>query len=141
MPEAGILILLVVAVALLFDFSNGWNDSANAIATVVSTKVLTPLQAVLLAAVMNFAGAFWGTAVAETIGTDVTDPRLVGQLVVLAALISATGWNVVMTALGLPISASHALIGGLVGAVIGGHGAGALKSVGLVKVLSPLLLS
>ncbi|MFN2432039.1 MAG: anion permease [Gemmatimonadota bacterium] len=141
MPETGAFILVVIVVALLFDFSNGWNDSANAIATVVSTKVLTPLQAVLMAAFMNFAGAFAGTAVAETIGTDIADPQLVGQLVILAALLAAITWNVAMTWLGLPVSASHALIGGLVGAVVGGHGAAALESEGLVKVLSALLLS
>jgi PiT family inorganic phosphate transporter len=142
MPEeAGALILVVIALALLFDFSNGWNDSANAIATVVSTKVLTPLQAVLLAAVMNFAGAFWGTAVAKTIGSDIADPELVTQAVILAALIAATLWNAAMTWLGLPVSASHALIGGLVGAVVGGVGAETLKAEGLVKVLSALLLS
>lgn len=141
MPDTGAVILLVVAVALVFDFSNGWNDSANAIATVVSTKVLTPMQAVLMAALMNFAGASWGTAVAKTIGTDIADPDVVGQAVILAALVAATLWNAVMTMLGLPVSASHALIGGLVGAVVGGHGAGVLKAEGLVKVLSALFLS
>ena len=142
MPEeAGIVILLVVLAALLFDFSNGWHDSANAIATVVSTKVLTPLQAVMMAAVLNFAGAFWGTAVAKTIGTDIADPKLVSQVVILFALVAATSWNMITQFLGLPSSSSHALIGGLVGAVIAGHGAGALKSEGLVKVLSGLLLS
>jgi PiT family inorganic phosphate transporter len=141
MPDPGVLIVLVVLFALLFDFSNGWNDSANAIATVVSTKVLSPLAAVLLAAAMNFAGAFWGTAVAETIGTDIADPSVVSQSVVLAALLAATLWNVVMTLLGLPISASHALIGGLVGSVLAASGAAVLKIEGLVKILSALLLS
>ena len=141
MPDPGVLIVFVVVFALLFDFTNGWNDSANAIATVVSTKVLSPLVAVLLAAVMNFAGAFWGTAVAETIGTDIADPSVVSQSVVLAALLAATLWNVAMTLLGLPISASHALIGGLVGSVLAASGAAVLKIEGLVKILSALLLS
>jgi PiT family inorganic phosphate transporter len=141
MPEPGLLIVLVVAFALIFDFSNGWNDSANAIATVVSTKVLSPLQAVLLAAAMNFAGAFWGTAVAETIGKDIADPASVTQSVVLAALLAATLWNLVMTLLGMPISASHALIGGLVGSVLAASGPAVLQTAGLVKILSALLLS
>jgi PiT family inorganic phosphate transporter len=141
MPEPGTLILVVVAAALLFDFSNGWHDSANAIATVVSTRVLSPWQALLMAAALNFAGALLGTAVAKTIGTDIADPKLVTQSVILAALLAAFGWNMFTQVLGLPSSSSHALIGGLVGAVVAGHGASVLKSEGLVKVLSALLLS
>jgi PiT family inorganic phosphate transporter len=141
MPDAGAVILVVVVAALIFDFSNGWHDSANAIATVVSTKVLSPLQGVLMAAVLNFAGAFHGTAVAKTIGTDIADPKLVSMLVVLMALLAATSWNLFTQYLGLPSSSSHALIGGLVGAVLATHGASVLKSEGLVKVLSALLLS
>jgi PiT family inorganic phosphate transporter len=141
MPDLGGLIFLVVVVALVFDFTNGWHDSANAIATVVSTRVLSPLQAILMAAVLNFGGAFLGTAVAKTIGSDIADPKLVTQAVIVVALLSATAWNLFTQYLGLPSSSSHALIGGLVGAVVGGHGAGVLKSEGLVKVLSALLLS
>jgi PiT family inorganic phosphate transporter len=141
MPEPGLLILLVVVAALVFDFSNGWHDSANAIATVVSTRVLSPIQGVAMAAVLNFAGAFSGTAVAETIGTDIADPRHVSQIVILAALLAATSWNLFTQMRGLPSSSSHALIGGLVGAVIASRGAGVLKAEGLVKVLSALLLS
>ncbi len=141
MPDVGSVIFLVVVAALIFDFSNGWHDSANAIATVVSTKVLSPLQGVMMAAVLNFAGAFHGTAVAKTIGTDIADPTHVGQLVILAALFAATSWNLLTQYLGLPSSSSHALIGGLVGAVVASHGSGVLKAEGLVKVLSALLLS
>lgn len=141
MPELAPLVLAVVIVALVFDFSNGWHDSANAIATVVSTRVLSPLQAVLMAAVLNFAGAFWGTAVAETIGRDIADPKLVDQPVILTALIAATSWNFFTQQRGLPSSSSHALIGGLVGAVVAAHGAHILKAEGLVKVLTALLVS
>jgi PiT family inorganic phosphate transporter len=141
MPEAGTLMLLVVVAALLFDFTNGWHDSANAIATVVSTKVLSPLQGVAMAAVLNFAGAFHGTAVAKTIGTDIADPAHVSQQVILAALLAAILWNLLTQYLGLPSSSSHALIGGLVGAVVATQGARVLKAEGLVKVLSGLLLS
>jgi PiT family inorganic phosphate transporter len=141
MPEAGTFVLLVVVAALIFDFTNGWHDSANAIATVVSTKVLSPLQGVAMAAVLNFAGAFHGTAVAKTIGTDIADPTLVSQQVILAALLAAVLWNLLTQYLGLPSSSSHALIGGLVGAVVATQGARVLKAEGLVKVLSGLLLS
>ncbi|HEY7529637.1 MAG TPA: inorganic phosphate transporter, partial [Gemmatimonadota bacterium] len=126
---------------LIFDFSNGWHDSANAIATVVSTRVLSPLQGVAMAAILNFAGAFSGTAVAETIGTDIADPAHVSQLVILGALLAATSWNLFTQILGLPSSSSHALIGGLVGSVLASRGSDVLKAEGIVKVLSALLLS
>lgn len=141
MPEIGGLVLIVVLFALLFDFSNGWHDSANAIATVVSTRVLSPLQGVLMAAVLNFAGAFAGTEVAKTIGTDIADPELVSLLVIATALLSATIWNFFTQVQGLPSSSSHALIGGLVGAVTASSGAQVLKAEGLIKVFSALLLS
>ncbi|MBA2565343.1 MAG: inorganic phosphate transporter [Gemmatimonadetes bacterium] len=141
MPDLPPLVVLVVVVALVFDFSNGWHDSANAIATVVSTRVLSPLQGVLMAAVLNFAGAFWGTAVAKTIGTDIADPEVVDQVVIVVALVAAISWNLFTQYKGLPSSSSHALIGGLVGAVVAAHGAAVLKSEGLFKVLTALLLS
>ena len=96
------VIILIVILAILFDISNGWNDSANAIATVVSTRVLTPTKAVLLAAGMNILGAFLTTAVAKTIGKDVVDPKAVTEVVVAAALFSGFAWNTAMTKLGLP---------------------------------------
>lgn len=139
--EPAFLIIIVVGVALLFDFSNGWNDSANAIATVVSTKVLSPLQAVSLAAIMNFIGAFLGTQVAKTIGTSMAEPAQITLLVVLAAMGSAFLWNLVMTLLGLPVSASHALIGGVIGAVVAKSGIAGLKLQGLIKIFTALLVS
>ena len=106
------MLLLVVVLALLFDFSNGWHDSANAIATVVSTRVLRPLAAVLLAAVLNVAGAFMSTEVAKMIGKGIVDPEAITQAVIAAALGGAILWNLLTLILGLPSSTSHALIGG-----------------------------
>ena len=140
MPET--IIIAVVAIALLFEVSNGWNDSANAIATVVSTRVLTPLQAVLLAAVMNVAGAFLSTAVAKTIGTGIVNPSDITQTVVAAALLAGFVWNGAMTFFGLPVSASHALIGGMMGAGIAHLGGfDQLNLAGLTKIFTALLTS
>ncbi len=139
--DASLLIIAVVAVALLFDFANGWNDSANAIATVVSTRVLSPLAAVLMAAVLNFLGAYLSTKVARTIGGGIVNPEIVTQPVVLFAMLSATIWVALATAKGLPISASHALIGGLVGAAIGQAGFAVIVWNGLTIVLVALVVS
>jgi len=141
MPE---LIILVVVLAILFEISNGWNDSANAIATVVSTRVLSPMQAVVLAAVMNAAGALVSTAVAKTIGSGIVDPAAVTSVVVAAALIAGFLWNGAMTFMGLPVSASHALIGSLIGS---GYAFGGMEILNLSKLttifvallISPLL--
>jgi PiT family inorganic phosphate transporter len=138
MPE---VIVIVIVLALLFDISNGWNDSANAIATVVSTRVLSPASAVLLAASMNVLGAFLTTAVAKTIGKGVVDPKFVTETVVAAALFSGFIWNAGMTRLGLPVSASHALIGGLVGASVSYGGVNILNFSGLSTIFLSLLLS
>lgn len=135
------VIILIVILAILFDISNGWNDSANAIATVVSTRVLTPKKAVLLAGGMNILGAFFTTAVAKTIGKDVVDPKAVTEVVVAAALFSGFAWNTAMTKLGLPVSASHALIGGLIGSSVAYGGIGILNASGLIKIFSSLLVS
>jgi len=139
MPET--IILLVVVLAILFDISNGWNDAANAIATVVSTRVLTPLQAVLLAAFMNILGAFVSTAVAKTIGKGIVDPALITQSVVAAALCAGFLWNSMMTVVGMPVSASHALIGGLIGAAVAFGGVDILNFKGLIKIFTALLIS
>ncbi|MGE5673563.1 MAG: anion permease [Mycobacterium leprae] len=142
MLETGVwLISAVVIAALVFDFTNGWNDSANAIATVVSTRVLSPMQAVFLAAVLNIAGAFTSTAVAKTIGGGIVDPHAVTQVTVLAALLAGIAWNTVMTMIGMPISASHALIGGLVGATVATSGWSPVKFGGLGVVLLAMLVS
>lgn len=135
------ILLVIIALAILFDISNGWNDSANAIATVVSTKVLTPLAAVTLAAVMNIAGAFLTTAVAKTIGKGIVDPTAVTDVVIMAALGSAFLWNAVMTLLGLPVSASHALVGGIIGAAAAHGGWSILNGDGIMKILASLIIS
>jgi PiT family inorganic phosphate transporter len=141
MLDPAVLIILVVLAALLFDFTNGWNDSANAIATVVSTRVLSPLKAVLLAAFFNFLGAYLSTAVAKTIGGGIVDPQAVSQTVVLAAMLAAAGWTALMTVMGMPISASHALIGGLIGSAIFAQGMAVLKMKGVLTILIALFVS
>ena len=112
------LILVFILVALTFEFINGFHDTANSIATVVATKVLTPTQAVLMAAAMNLVGALWGTAVATTIASGLVDPRIASQEVLICALIGAIVWNLITWRAGLPSSSSHALVGGLVGAAV-----------------------
>jgi PiT family inorganic phosphate transporter len=137
------IIILIVLLAILFDISNGWNDSANAIATVVSTRVLSPLQAVLMAASMNILGAMVSTAVAKTIGKGIVDPSILSghQGVVAAALVAGFLWNGLMTLFGLPVSASHALIGGVMGAGIAFGGTEILNLAGLTKIFTALLTS
>jgi inorganic phosphate transporter, PiT family len=134
-----------VAVALFFDFTNGFHDAANAIATSVSTRALTPRVALAMAAVMNFVGALLGTGVAQTVGSGIIDTPTgsSGLLVVFGALIGAITWNLLTWYFGLPSSSSHALIGGLVGAAIGaGTGVkwdGVLDKVAIPMVVSPLV--
>lgn len=141
MNEPGWIIILVVVLAVVFDFTNGWNDAANAIATVVSTRVLTPIQAVLLAGALNVAGAFYSTAVAKTIGKGIVDPTAITQLTVAAALVGGIVWNGWMTLIGMPISASHALIGGVMGAAIAHGGVGILNYEGLKPIFAAMVLS
>ena len=117
-----ILFLLVLLAAVAFEYINGFHDAANAIATVVSTKVLTPRQAIVLAAIFNLIGAFMGTAVAKTIGSGQVDIKVVTMLTVLCALLSAIAWDLLTWWLGLPSSSSHALIGGLCGAALSTSG-------------------
>jgi PiT family inorganic phosphate transporter len=137
----GLLILVVVA-AIVFDYINGFHDAANAIATVVSTGVLPLRAAVLIAGLFNFVGAITGTAVATTIATGFADPSDVSQVVVLAALLGASIWNIVTWYFGIPSSSSHALIGGLAGAVVAHAGVGAFRWTTLTgKVLLPLVVS
>ena len=113
-----ILFIIVVLVAIAFEYINGFHDAANAIATVVSTKVLTPRQAIALAAFFNLTGALMGTAVASTIGKGIVDTKVVDMKTVLCALLGAIIWNLLTWWLGLPSSSSHALIGGLCGAAL-----------------------
>lgn len=141
MPELTGMLLLVVVLALLFDFSNGWHDSANAIATVVSTRVLSPMTAVVMAGLLNVAGAFMSTAVAKMIGKGIVDPTAVTQAVVASALAGAIVWNLCTLLLGLPTSSSHALIGGLVGASVLHGGWATVQFSGLRSVLEAMILS
>lgn len=147
-----ILVFCVIITALVFEYINGFHDTANSIATVVSTKVLMPSQAVLLAAFCNLIGALWGTAVATTIGKGLVDTQFVTMTTILCALIGAVIWNLFTWYFGLPSSSSHALIGGLCGAtlataqnnlaVIKWSAVEGGKSVGLwPKVIVPMLVS
>jgi PiT family inorganic phosphate transporter len=112
------LVFIVLVVALAFTYTNGFHDTANAIATSVATKVLTPRQAILLSTIFNLIGALMGTAVAKTVGQGLVDTQLINQMTILCALLAAVGWNLFTWWLGLPSSSSHALIGGLCGAAL-----------------------
>lgn len=139
------IVIVAIFIALLFDFLNGMNDAANSIATIVSTKVLSPGAAVLWAAFWNFAAFFiFGVSVANTMGKGIVDSSVVNPQLILSALIGAVMWVWVCTHYGLPISVSHALIGGLIGPVWFTYGSGALITTGIFKiglfiVLSPLI--
>ncbi len=142
-----VLFLVVILAALVFEYINGFHDAANAIATVVSTKVLTPRQAIAMAAFFNLTGALMGTAVASTIGKGIVDLNVVTMPAILCALIGAIVWNVITWLLGLPSSSSHALIGGLCGAALASaHGdwsvlkwqTGLLPKVVIPMVSSPI---
>ena len=138
-----ILTILVVIFALGFDFINGFHDTANAIATSVSTRALSPRVAVLLAATMNFIGALTFTGVAKTITKDIVDPFTLqnGSLIILAALLSAIAWNLITWYFGIPSSSSHALIGSIAGAAVSAAGLGVLNYEGFIKILQALLIS
>ena len=132
----------VVAVALFFDFTNGFHDTANSIATSVSTKALSPRAAVLMAAVLNFAGAFASLAVAATVAKGIVNPDAITLNVVLAGLVGAITWNLVTWYAGLPSSSSHALIGGILGSAVAASGWSVVEWDGLKdKVLIPSLLA
>ena len=129
------LVLFIVLVALVFDFINGFHDAANSIATVVSTRVLTPLQAVVWAAFFNFVAAFgFGVSVATTVGKGVVEASVVDAWVILAGLVGAIAWDLITWYWGLPTSSSHALIGGFSGAAVVKAGFGALVADGLIKI-------
>jgi PiT family inorganic phosphate transporter len=133
-----VLVVIVVVVALGFDFTNGFHDTANAVATSVSTRAMSPRLAVGISAVANLAGAFVTTAVAKTVGQGIIDTGLASERTVLAALLGAITWNLLTWRLGLPSSSSHALIGGLVGAALVQSGTGGVEWHGIVhKVLIP----
>ena len=138
-------VVFIILVALVFDFINGFHDAANSIATVVSTRVLTPLQAVVWAAFFNFVAAFgFGVSVARTVGKGVVDAAVVDQWVILAGLLGAIVWDLITWHWGLPTSSSHALIGGFAGAALIKAGPGSLVASGLIKIgvfmiLAPLI--
>jgi len=137
-----LLIIILIGLALIFDFLNGFHDSANVVATMISSRAMTPTAALIIATVANFIGPFvFGVAVAKTIGKDVASPDSITIAVVLAALLSASIWNLLTWFFGIPSSSSHALIGGIVGAVLVGTGMQALKIEGLGLVAVALFLS
>jgi PiT family inorganic phosphate transporter len=137
-----ITLLTVLGLALAFDYINGFHDTANAIATSVSTRALKPQYAIVMSAIANFGGAFAGTAVANTVGTGLISSQVESQTVVAAALVGAIVWKLVTWRLGIPSSSSHALIGGLLGAAAAAAGPGAWNVGGIVgKVLIPLVSS
>lgn len=138
-----LLTILIVFFALAFDFINGFHDTANSIATSVSTKALKPRQAIILAATMNFIGALTFTGVAKTITKDIVDPFQLqnGSYVILAALIAAISWNLITWYFGIPSSSSHALIGSIAGAAIAAAGFGSLKWAGFLKIIEGLIIS
>ena len=134
--------ILVVILALVFEYINGFHDAANAIATVVSTKVLTPRQAIAFAACLDFIGALMGTHVAKTIGSGIVDAATITQFVIICALLGAIAWNLITWYYGIPSSSSHALIGGLMGASISHAGIQVIKLTSLKeKVLIPMISS
>src|SRR5574337_768166 len=135
------ILIFIIILAVVFDIANGWHDCANAIATVVSTKVLSPTAAVVLAASMNILGAFFSTAVAKTVGTGIVEPKAVTDLVIVSALLSAIVWNIITILMGLPVSSSHALFGGIAGAAVAYRGMAILNADGIVKILTSLLIS
>ncbi len=136
------LIILVIVLALAFDFINGFHDTANAIATCVSTRAIRPGLAIIGTAVLNFIGAMISTGVAKTIGGDiVTSPAMINELVIIAGLTGAIIWNLITWWFGMPSSSSHALIGGMIGAVAFSVGAAALNDWGIIKIFLSLILS
>jgi inorganic phosphate transporter, PiT family len=142
--ELTVLLLAVLGLAVLFDYINGFHDTANAIATSVSTRALRPEHAIIMSAAANFLGALTGTAVAKTISSGLADTPggSAGQTIVAAALMGAIVWNLITWRFGIPSSSSHALIGGLLGAVAASIGASAIKGDGVLnKVILPLVLS
>jgi inorganic phosphate transporter, PiT family len=141
--EGDLIVVIVVATALAFDFTNGFHDTANVVATSISTRAMAPRIAVGYAAILNFAGAFLSLAVAATIANDVVDPAAVSLLAVFGGLVGAITWNLITWYFGLPSSSSHALIGGMVGAVLVAEGPSAISfDDGILgKVMIPAIVA
>lgn len=141
MHDTFFLLFIVILLATIFDFINGFHDTANAIATSVSTRVLSPKAAVFMAAVLNLLGALSGTAVAKTVGAGLVDASSVTQITVISALLSAIIWDLITWYIGLPTSSSHAILSGMVGAAIATAGLRVILSKGVYKVLTGLFFS
>src|SRR4030043_1693535 len=141
MHETFFLLICVIVLALIFDFINGFHDTANAIATSVSTRVLSPKAAVFMAAILNMAGALSGTAVAKTVGAGLVQAVSITQVTIISALMAAIVWDLITWYFGLPTSSSHAILSGLVGAAIATSGFEVIIGKGVYKVLTGLILS
>ncbi len=141
MHNSFFLLACVIVASVIFDFINGFHDTANAIATSVSTRVLSPKKAVAMAAVLNLAGAASGTAVAKTVGAGLVDAGSVTQLTVLSALLAAIIWDLITWYYGLPTSSSHAVLSSLVGAAVATSGTGVVIGAGVFKILIGLVVS
>jgi PiT family inorganic phosphate transporter len=141
--DSDVIVVIVVATALAFDFTNGFHDTANVVATSISTRAMAPRIAVTYAAILNFVGAFLSLEVAATVANDVVDPSAIGLLAIFAGLVGAIAWNLTTWYFGLPSSSSHALIGGIVGAVLVAEGPDAIffDSGILGKVMIPALVA
>jgi PiT family inorganic phosphate transporter len=140
--DSDIVLYIVIATALAFDFTNGFHDTANVVATSISTRALPPRLAVGIAAILNFVGAFLSLAVAATVAKGIVDADQIDSIIVFAGLIGAISWNLITWYFGLPSSSSHALIGGVVGAMLAAHGTSAINGDGLLgKVLVPALIA
>src|SRR5574340_965954 len=136
------LLIILVVLAVIFDFLNGVHDSSNIVATMISSRAIHPRVAMFLTAVAEFSGPFiFGVAVANTIGEDIVSSESINLEILIAALLSAIVWHILTWALGIPSSSSHALIGGIVGAVMIGAGYQAIKTDGVMKVLLSLFVS
>ena len=142
MPDAGLLIFLTsIALALAYAYSNGMNDAANAIATVVGTRVLSPLSAVAMGASLNLVGTLTGTTVAKTIGKGIAVPSAINEYTVMAAILSSVIWVLSATRLGVPVSVSHSLVASLIGAALATAGPSAIVTSGVIKVMIALAVS
>ena len=142
MPEIKLLIFTVIGLALIFDFINGFHDTANAIATSVSTRAICPSEAIIMAAVLNFAGAMYSTGVAKTIGSDIVKSAShIDEHIIIAALAGAIIWNLLTWYVALPSSSSHALVGGIIGAMLVSTGPDGLNFHGIGKIVLSLVAS
>src|SRR4051812_44073034 len=140
--SSDVILVLVIGTALAFDFTNGFHDTANVVATSISTGAARPQVAIGMAALLNFAGAFISISVAATVANDVVNAEVITPTIVFAGLIGAIAWNLITWSVGLPSSSSHALIGGVVGSAVAAVGFDAVLTEGLVgKVLIPALIA